>query len=252
MILHRMSTEADAAAQRYEMLVEGWRSIYVRSLDSGSFGTQRQLSQLIEQAYNLARTYLNTENQIIVDTTRAIALEAQGATQAQLSVPVSDELTGPASDQLIASVEHLQSEITIQVERDIAFLKNAITKTFLTVAMSARAQGLSVKAALVQLRIGGAAELNFFFHDRGNRRWPSRKFIRAMWRVTLLGIYNETVMLTLADYGIDHAQVHHTNPNADNHGTMISMNSNSSLPTYAEIVTEIFHPNSEAILAKAA
>ena len=122
-------------------------------------------------------------------------------------------------------------------------------QTALQVTVASKSEGISLQTALAQYRIGNAAELHFFFHDRRNQKWPSRKFIRAVWRHHLLTAFNEVTLLTLAEHGVTTARIEHINPKADSNGLLVAMNSSTELPTYAEIRNEIFHPNSDAILA---
>lgn len=249
-ITQLISNDADAASQRYGMLVEGWRALYTSALDQSHFGSEKQLRSVVAQAYGMARMFLATETDQIEATSDRIASEAQRVTLAQLSSKVAKELSDEASEHVSASNDYLLHEISVQIERDIAFLRQSLRSTYLHVNLAARANHQSARAALMQYRIGNSSELHFFFHDRRNQRWPSRKFVRSVWRQHLLSTYNETVLITLSDHGIDVAQVEHIDPNSDKHGMKISMDSNSDLPTYAEIKGTIFHPNSDAVLTK--
>jgi len=247
-ITTRMSAAADEAAARYGNLVESWRSLYQRALDGADFGSQKMFARVQDEAYAIARTYLEQEAATIAFVLTTVALEAQGTTFAELSVDDTKELTEAVSDHLNEAESYLRSELAIQIERDIAFLKLSLRRAVLQVSLAARSRGIPARTALFQYRIGNAQELQFFFHDRGNSKWPSRKFVRSVWRHSLLAAYNEVVLLTLSDHGLDLAQVIHDNPKADVHGMQISMSANGSLPTYAEIRNEVFHPNADAIL----
>jgi hypothetical protein len=251
-ITQLISNDADAASQRYGLLVEGWRSIYSAALDQSHFGSEKQLRSIVAQAYRLAHTYLDDETARIEEVSNAVALEAQGVTLQQLSNKHVLELADAVSEHVNANNEYLLREISVQIERDIAFLQKSVRSTYLHVAIAARANRIPLRTALMQYRIGNASELAFFFHDRRNQRWPSRKFIRSVWRQHLLATYNEAVLLTLSDHGVDVAQIDHSDPKSDNHGMIISVASNSTLPTYAEIKDVIFHPNSEAVLTRVA
>jgi hypothetical protein len=248
-ITQAMTAEAEAAAVRYGAVVEGWRALYQRELDASDFGSSRQMGRITAQAYSIGRQYIDTEADEIAEVSERIAREAQGATLRDLKLPVASELTEAVTEHLSDSESYLLHELSIQIERDIAFLKQSLRKAALQVTIGARAQKIPIRAALMQYRIGNATELFFFFHDRRNQKWPSRKFVRAVWRHHLLSLYNETVLLTLADHGIDKAQVLHANPQANSHGMIVSMSSGTAMPTYSEIRNEIFHPNSDAILA---
>lgn len=246
------TAEAEAAAQRYGILVEGWRSLYQAALSQTDFGSEKQLRRVEADAYAMASRFLDTEHELAADHSEAIALEALRATLSDLQSRDAVALTVAASEHLTNAVQYVTREVTIQVERDIAFLKESLRRTYLQVTIAARAQGITQRAALAQHRIGNAAELHFFFHDRGNQKWPSRKFIRAVWRHHLVSLYNEVVLLTLADHGLSKAEIDNANQGSHSHGMVIAMFAGSALPTYAEIRNEIFHPNSDAILKMAA
>ena len=248
MITQLMTTEAEAASARYKHLIEGWRSLFMKSLDQAKFGAGTTVADLVSQAYDMARSYLEDERSIVARETESFASEAHTATLDALSSQDARELTDDALEHLDALERFLLNEITIQIERDIAFLRQAYLRVVLQVRIAARSQRTTDRAALLQYRIGNAVELNFFFHDRRNQRWPSQKFIRAIWRQHLLSSYNETVLVALAEHGIRSAEIQHASPASDVHGMRIALSANTSLPTYAEIRNEIFHPNAEAIL----
>lgn len=246
-----MTEDAEAASARYGTLVEGWRSLYGAALDQSHFGTEKQMREVTAQAYGMARLYLTAETARIEDDSIQYAREAQRAVLEELNVTDSAEISGPASEHLSALNEYLTHEIAVQIERDIAFLRNSLRTTYLHVNMAARAGKVPLRAALMQYRLGNAAELQFFFHDRRNQRWPSRRFIRSVWRQHLLNVYNEVVLITLSEHGVDTAQINHPDPKSQHAGTVISLDSNTELPTYAELKSVVFHPNSDATLGRA-
>lgn len=248
MITQTMTIEADAASARYKLLIDGWRGLFMRALDGANFGSGTVVAQLVEQAYQMARSYARDERDIVARRTMEIASEAHTATLDALRSQDERELPGDVSEHLDELERYLSNEIAIQIERDISFLRQAYLRVVLQVKIAARSQRASQRTALLQYRIGNAVELNFFFHDRRNQRWPSQKFIRAIWRQHLLNSYNETVLVTLAEHGIRTARIQHTSPQSQFHDMKVAFSPNGSLPTYAEIRNEVFHPNSEAIL----
>lgn len=248
MIVQTFSAQAEAAAQRYGALVEGWRGLYHRALDSADFGSHRAMEDLHRAAYELAHLFLAREEDAIEDAFDEIASEAHTATRAALRIDDAQELSDDVSAHAQALGSYLRSEIAIQIERDIAFLRHAVERTRLQVSVGARAQGVPMRAALMAHRLTGANEPTFFFHDRRSQKWPSRKFIRAVWRQNALAVYNETVLMTLAEHGEQIAVVTHINPDAEAHGIEMALADNTSLPTYADLRDQIFHPNADCIL----
>lgn len=247
-----ISGEADLAADRYGAMIDSFRGMYARSLDQSHFGTPRQIAALVTEAYAIAGAYLDAEAEFIASSIETVALEAQRVTLDELSAASSETLSEAVSDHADESSAYLSRELAIQIERDIAQLQHALRKMILQVGMSARAQQIPPRTALMQYRLAPINDLAFVFHDRGANKWPSRRFVRAVWRQRLLATYNETVLLTLADHGVNDAEVSHTDSKAPVNGLEVSIIAGSELPTYAEIQSTVFHPNSEAILRKIA
>ncbi len=234
-----ISGEADAAADRYGVMIETYRAMYARALDQSHFGSPKQMADVTVAAYQIAGLYLDAERQFITDSITAVASEAQRVTLSELSAASSDELTQAVSEHADQSDAYLEREISIQVERDITLVQHTLP---------ARAQGVPQRTALMEYRLSQTNELNFVFHDRAAHKWPSRRFVRSLWRARLLAIYNETVLLTLSDHGVETAVVSHTDEKSPVHGMEVTIAAGSELPTYSEIQNEVFHPNSEAIL----
>lgn len=250
MIQHEFSIAADAAAARYGTLVDGWRGLYAQTLNSPRFGTPRNLESLQNQAYELGRRFLEGEVRQIATAFAGIVREALRASFAQLSADAAQSEPEAVTDHSEAIADYLRTELAIQIERDIAFLRQSLQRVQLQVSLAARSQGIQPRAALLAYQMTSGGELTFFFHDRRNQKWPSRRFVRTLWRHNLLTLYNETVLLVLAEHGDTIALVEHANPDAEAHGMQIAMGSNSALPVYTDIRNEIFHPNSDAIIAR--
>jgi hypothetical protein len=101
---------------------------------------------------------------------------------------------------------------------------------------------------MIEYMIGNKTDIDFFFHDKASRKWESKLFVRSVYRQTLLSVYNEIVLYTLADHGIDRAEVEHHSPDAQHDGMVIALSSSTELPTYSEIRETVFHPNANAWL----
>lgn len=247
-----LSATADAAAQRYGLLLDGWKNLYLRALDDSDFGTPKQLNRVTAQAYSMGSLFLNGEGSEMQDAFDDIAQRALTATRDELIVEDSETFPDAVDEHVSAFEAHLTTELSIQIERDIAHLKQTLQRTVLSVTLASRAQRLPVKTALLQHRIGGATEPKFGFSDRRGAKWPARRYIRTIWRHDLLALYNDVVLMTLADHGIDTAQIRHTDTTSAWHGMEVAMIANTELPTYADVRDEAFHPNSDAVIARVA
>jgi hypothetical protein len=250
-VTQMMSAMADAAGQRYGMLIEGFKGLYSRALDDADFGTARQLNRVVADAYAMAHLFLAGETVEIEDALEEIAQQALTATREELGVTDADELPDDINEHVSDFESYLINELSIQIERDIAFLKKALRNIYLVVTVASRAQGLPLRTALLQLRIGSATDVEFHVRDRRGARWPSRRFVRSTWRHNLLAAYNDIVLMTLADHGVDVAQIKHTDPTSTWHGMEVAMTPQADMPTYAEVRDDAFHPNSEAVLVRA-
>jgi hypothetical protein len=249
-ITQLMTTMAEAAATRYGLLLDGWKALYGRALDDPRFGAPVQLTQVTEEAYAMARRFLATESIEISDAMTDIASEAHTATQRELSVEVSDDFPDAVSEHASEFIAHLTRELSIQIERDIATLKKTLQQTILGVTLAASAQRLPLRTALIQHRIAANTDIKFGFTDRRSAKWPAGRYVRTIWRHNLLSLYNDVVLMTLADAGVDTAHVRHTDPGAETHGVQISMVETTELPTLADIRDQAFHPNADAVLAR--
>lgn len=250
MITQRFSAEAEEASARYGLVVEVWRSLFRGALDSAAFGSAQQIQAVRDQAYSIARAFLERERVLITERSLSVAQSARQGALSQLGSIDTVELTDAMRAHLGVVEQHLASEIAIQIERDIGALQVALQRTNLQVSIAARAHGVSLRAALVQYRMGNASDLHFFFHDRRNQKFPSRKFVRSVWRHHLLSLYNEVVLLTLSDHGEISAQVRHANRSSEFDGQIVAMSAGSEQPTYAEVRDAVFHPNADAILER--
>lgn len=244
----RMTSEADGASQRYDLMVQLWRALYQQALNSADFGSAQSFGRVEADAYKIGNQYLSDEADRVHAVMLEIASEAQTATLQQMSVSGALELSDAALVHLSDAESYLYGEIATQIERDVMFLMQSLRKSALQIKLSSRSRQVSVRQAMMEYKISTSMELQFFFHDRGNQKWPSRKYVRSVWRHNLLHLYNEIVLLTLADHGVDKAVVSHIDPKSEFHGLEVSIATNSALPTYAEIRNEVFHPNSNAIM----
>ncbi|CAO3459767.1 hypothetical protein [Azospirillum argentinense] len=244
-----LSFEAEQAGQRYTALVAAWRGIHASALEARDFGTARGLGRARAGAYDVARSFLDTERALLAATLRGVALEAHAHALSIARTLSADELPDAAHELLSASQSYAESELAVQIERDIALLLKRLRAAAIDVDMIARIQGVARSAALIQHRARAGTELRFAFKDRANRKWPSRTFVRTTWRQALLDVYNETVMASVAAIGASRVRVVTSDAPAAANGLILTLLPGVDLPTYAEVRDAVFHPNAEAWLA---
>lgn len=248
----RFSLAADVAAQRYGMLLDGFKATHSHALDAPHFGTQRQYLRAIGDAQALSERFAEGESDLIHEAMNQIASEALTATRAQLGVSQSSDMPGDVTEHVSSFAMYLSGEIGLQLARDIVTLGRALRDTTLRVTVASRAQRLPLQAALIQYRIAGnTAPLAFGYRDRRGANWTSTRYIRTIWRHNLLALYNDVVMMTLADHGLTSAFIAHEDPASEFHGMQIALIDSTSLPTYADIRDVAFHPNANAVVTGA-
>lgn len=248
MILDQITVRAEAAVRRYEQLCDGWRMAFNNALNRSDVTAVSEADRLVREGYTVSQSFLETERSKIYDAVWEVAQIAHDATAKQISSASAQTLSDAAREHLRVTESYIVDELIAQIHRDIALLRQSYQRVALEVGLAARSRRISPRTAMIEYRIGNQAELQFTFHDRATRKWNSSKFVRAMFRQALLAVYNETVMLVLADHGLQRARVHHVDPNAEVHGMVIALSANTEFPTYSEIRNAAFHPNANAFL----
>lgn len=244
MICNHLTQLADQAGERYNFFTEGLRSLYHRSITTQKLGTNGPSGE----AGSLAGLFLETEMDRLEADLNEIAEIARAATLQEIASVDASGLSDEALEHVSVSGEYLNTEIIAQVSRDIATLRKSLQRVALEVSLSAKSNQKSQRTALIEYMLGNRSDIQFFFHDKASRKWQSRTFVRSIWRHTLLSVYNEVVLMTLAEHGLSRAVVEHHSPNADYDGMVIALSSNTELPTYSEIRETVFHPNANAWL----
>ncbi|TDW20408.1 hypothetical protein EV128_12538 [Rhizobium azibense] len=244
MICNHLTELAAQASARYAMFTDSLRTIYRNALNSQKLDD----SEAVRQAGELVITFLKQEAQLVPDTIDEIAEIARTATIEEIASNDTENLSDEALAHLRVSADYLYDELLAQASRDIATMRKSIQRVRLEVSLAARASGRSQRAAMIEYMVGNKSDIDFFFHDKASRKWESKTFIRSIYRQTLLSVYNEIVLFTLAEHGLERAVVEHHSPKADYDGMVIALSSSTEFPTYSEIREQVFHPNANAWL----
>lgn len=249
MITNQLTEMAGHAAGRYEDFLDRLRAVYSRAISHPNFGSAAHRSDVIQASGIEASKFLGAEISALENDANQIFTEAHQTTIAQLQSTTPDDFVDAAVEHLQHSLNYLYESINDQVRRDLAKLKSAVNTAMFEVNVSARSQRISHLSAHREYRVIKSGDVTFGFRDRANRVWQSEKFVRTLYRQTLLSIYNETVLLTLADHGVDAAYVHHADGKAEVNGIKVALTFSQNLPIYSDIRDEIFHPNANAYLS---
>lgn len=248
MIGTQLSEISDNAAQRYGMVTETLRGICTRAIAHPNFGTPKVMSGAVGEAYDVARAFLSSEETHISQEREKIASKARQRFYSELSTDERNDEWNALIDAYSAIETHLRSELAIQCERDIALMRQSLARTAMQVAINARARQISMRQAAIQYQIGSSKDVKFYFRDRMNRRFPSRKYVRSLWRQQLLDTYNETMIGLAARFNLSFVEVEHLHGKAGVHGMRLSLVAGSENPTYSDVRDDVFHPNSDALL----
>lgn len=248
MIVGRLTEKAETAGNRYQLLVMALSSLYDRAVAGIGFGSAAWTGALMNEARDIASTYIVTEMDVIESELREIAEIARTATLDEISSNDTSELTVEALEHLQASGDYLRDELLAQISRDVATLRKNIQKANLDVSLISRSTGQPLRSAAITRNLSNASGIDFVFHDRASRKWSSKTFVRTTWRHTLLSVYNEVVLLTLADHGINHAEVTHEDPQSEHHGEILTIAPDGDYASYSDMREIIFHPNAHAVL----
>lgn len=249
MIQSHLTQEAEAGSQRYGLLVASWRGVYDRVRSQARLASAADINDALHEAQTVGSIFLRNEREHIDRIASQIVREAHQTTSDEIEIIATHELTDEAGELLSDTIEYLVGQLRLQIMRDLASLEVELRRAILELRVSSRSRGVSFRRALVERQISANGSIEFGQHDRASRKWASTKVVRLIWRHTLLSLYNETVLVLLADHGITQAQIVHVNPSSQFHGLRLALHPASDLPTYGELRDEVFHPNSDAILS---
>lgn len=250
MIQNVINKDAERAANRYGVLLDTMRNLFLDTAlrrDVTSEATRRAMR---DQIYVVGRDLLARESQFARESASQIAISALRNAHNDLgSIFNQAHYESALNDALRETGAYLEREIAAQIERDIAQLERQTRQVAVQVGLLASKEGISKEQALLKQRVRGLPDLRFFFMDRSAKRWSSDRFIRAIWRQSMLAIYNEFYMTTAIEAGVNTLYVAHRDPQNRNHGRAIAITADGSLNTYLDLKDEVFHPNSEAVLS---
>jgi hypothetical protein len=239
---------AERASLRYQGIDHGLAGAYSKAVNSRDPFVASVIGDLNTTGFNLATSYLEVENQAIQEQTSKLALQALADAEQALGVgKESPELPDALVTHLNAAQEHLSNVIATQLERDIAQNAKRFRDALLRANIQALTTGISRRNIMASLKAKGADGPLFFYTDRMSRKWPSHKFVRGEVRLHYLRAYVDSYIFGLAQNGETHAKVIYPDAQNPNHGRVIAL-AGEGPDTYDEVLNEIFHPNSDALL----
>ena len=242
MIYQEVNITAKAASKRYALILSSFDGVWSRIANFKDPLAPRTRRRMVDRAKAIATTFFEAERRLIHYEMLPIAATARRDALRELTAPeTAEELTTRVRAHLSASGEHLESELSTQLTRDIEALVVALKKRILEVDLVVASEAINRDNAVVKTRIAMTGP-NFMFKDRLGRRIPSPVFVRAAWRQTLLLARIETKLMTYAQFGVLEVKVAHHNAAHRHAGMVFPLVGPGS---YLDIRDEVFHPNAE-------
>jgi len=243
-----MTEVAQKASDRYLMVIQALRGVYHSAISGSNPFKELVRRRLLDEAHNIGRSFLETEAQQVNYELSQIALVAVRDARTAVGAGVgAQELDKRVSDHLSEIAQQLQLDITHQLQRDIDTVQRKFRSMMLQANLKATATGGKRQSHLVNLLAHDQGDLKFTFTDRLNRRWPSQKFIRTIWRAAMVQVYNETIMIVGSEFGVDRFKVTGEDPAHKFYGEILTLDSGAN--SYAGMKDEIFHPNTNLRLS---
>lgn len=201
-------------------------------------------------AKGAARSYLQSESDIVQSDTEEVAIRAQNDAQRDLEAvpePLTDRLRDFADD----SAYYLTRILAAQAERDVVTMAQHNQQTAMRIDRYVRSGRHTASTAAAQVMIEDNNSPAFRFIDRMGRKYKASKHIRDIYRQALMNVYNEVYADVVASYGRDTVFVQHPDPNYKWNGVelvIVTGSSDDSRPLYYDVRDEIFHPSSQATI----
>lgn len=230
----RYTEVAIKASERYQAVLTTFRGMLFAFLNE-QFSAARA-DELRANAVEVGRMFFRTEETFIADEVRRTAQDALRTAQEQIGVTPTSELPTAFSAFLEQHEDYLRSELQAQLSRDVEML----VRRYREAALESHLFGAA------RSNIGGD-RARFYFRDRVGRLYPSQKFVRSVWRHSLVTVGAEFFALECADRGETEIEVV-SEPQSHWNGLRIGIHPNSTAQPFGEVREEVFHPQSQVTL----
>lgn len=246
-MVSRLDYHSTGAAERYVELLNNFRMFVVSAMrrDPTDSGVKTVMKRT---AIDKAKRFKDSEMEIFDFALEDIVREAREQLAQDVdAVSGMSELSTPASDYMDDLSAFYETELTSQLQRDISQASMRLNDFALEVYMQ-RHNEVGNREALVRALIDSSEQVRFYFKDRSGRRHASQKFIRTMFRHTMLLAALHVYAMEASEYGASHMMVIHPENKAGVTGTKVGFRRDQGLPLIADLKDEIFHPNSRAFV----
>ena len=145
--------------------------------------------------------------------------------------------------------ESLDVQMRLQVERDVALLVDALRAVSLRERLQRGRGAAAINGRGWDVRNAALTRLSFEFVDRSNRRWPSARHVRTLWRMYLVTAHSEAAIIRANEIGLDALQVSHPDQSHKSYGVELPVADDGFDEIWADLRKDVFHPNSHAWLS---
>jgi hypothetical protein len=230
----RYTEVSTKASDRYQAVLTTFRGLLFAFLNEEY--SSRRADELRSQAVDVGRMYFRTEDQFISNEVHQSAQEALSTVKEQLGLAGSADIQDRYAAFLENHEEFLRSEVQAQLSRDVELL----VRRYREAALERHLYG-SGRPSI------GNDRLRFFFRDRAGRLYPSQKFVRSVWRHSLVTIGAEFFALEAADRGAIEIEVQ-AEPQSQWNGLRIGISLSSNETPFSDVREEVFHPQTQVTL----
>jgi hypothetical protein len=235
----------EAAASRHALMLGSMTMALERAV-RGDPNDARVRTELAQGLANIAAAYSSNEAISVIRETDHAYTEASRLAYQHSG---SGERPSPgeaAQEYRLRIQEHLLSELATQLARESGQALAAFDRFMLSVRTAATAQRTSVYSAHLVALKQSREPVSFLFIDRAGRSSAADRFVRVLWRHSLLTLANEAYLLAAAQAGATGVRI--VLPKPPNDGLELGFGGVDARRTYGDIRDEIFHPNTIARL----
>lgn len=192
-----------------------------------------------------------------VQTLTALATRLDQAAETLVKDAVAHanpSLSTPEIDNVFTVIEEARGALIAQImqasEKDIDTVARSLRELSLLVDNLMHVQGSTYVSALFGAKMRLNTDFRFSQLDRLGRKYPSHHYARTSVRAFLVGTYIDTYIYALASRGVDMVIVKHPEQDHPHAGLAFSISGAiPNMPAYQDIKSEVWHPNSRALVS---
>jgi hypothetical protein len=203
-------------------------------------------------SYDLARDFLETELPLMRQAVAGFAYAGQASIERAVGREPQARLMEAVESNMLLVSEGLETDLRLQIERDVAAVLGALRGMALREALSASPDATKKRGrgGAAEARAEALATLRFEFLDRSARRWPSPRHVRTLYRQAFVYAWNESALVAAAATGLDTLRIDHPDSQYAMRGELVAVTAEGDGITWQDALDEgVFHPQTHAWLS---